>query len=639
MDKIHRKRDRDVDNVRKQNQNITFDGQATSSSNSDRSLKTIKSNSFTKRHNHNAVRASGGDMTALKNEIKRLEKDNSPERISSTHSSFQSLDIQAGREEDPEPSDEISYKPSDEIFQANNLKCSNQSMKTARSEFSNMADGINIFNQKNNKHNANNKFNANANVKLKTELSKYKKELQEYTETTKELQEKYIKINQELNDIQNNHDKFLAKRKVATHNESENYTDSSSASSGSEFDLKRKFTQVFHRGNSFAKVLPEDENTSSEENFHALKGKYPSSNENELHCQKNKHISYSPFESCETIIPLKKSKRFSRNKENEVPNDMLFKKKPQRKTKSVAGLKDIYNVLKNVLDDNQEDKNCKALDYMQLQDTIARLKEEQEQFRTIIDEQQHCLTEYQARCTKAQQIMQTQQMEIDKLCSNNKQIEGEITAGIEKLRHKIDCKLKEVSALPHMMREGQFKYDKLGKENHMLMERMRSLQAEANQLKNKIEELNKRKTMAFNRLKAAERDLKIFKNYNTALKHEKRRLQDELQKAREQMENLQSNSKKSMARQRENTEKQRRDLQKRVFELELKLSRSQSSTSGLLQERDRLIAELQTQLNTLVHNFEVSQKHIRVLRRHIYSMSNGQTKNQVATGKILTETA
>lgn len=480
--------------------------------------------------------------------------------------------------------------------------------------------------------------------KLKAELSKYKKELKEYNNTTKDLEEKYLMINYELSEMQQKHDRFVANRKTII-NEEDDDTESSS-STGSEYSLKRKYTQVFHRGNSFLTLL-QNSNSSNENIPRNLKHPPPNCVEGGgQDKKKRKHThhhhhqqEFQEYHGClrhnniniQNNVAAQKqrhqSKRKTENKENETPIDLTSL---QGRSPS-AGLKDIYNVLKSVME-NRDNKNHAPgikdeFNLKELQTTIASLQNEQSQFRNIIQQQQTCLHDYHSRCIKAQQIMQTQQIEIEKLNSNNHQLETEITAGIDQLRVKIDNKLRDVSHLPQMMREEKSKGEKFAKENTALNERLRALQTESAELRLKLDELARRKGMTINRLKAAERDLKIFKNYNTALKHEKRKLCEELQKLKEQLDSVQCNSKRTLARQKEQTEKQRRDLQKRVFELELKLSRSQNSTTSLIQERDSLIAELQTQLNTLVHNFEVSQKHIRVLRRHIYSMSGGSVRS------------
>ncbi|XP_036327977.1 protein Daple [Rhagoletis pomonella] len=543
--------------------------------------------------------ASGGDMATASESL----------HCNSKNSSYQSLSYKS------DPSEE----QSEDAIQIEN----SQAIKATTSDVSNSPDlrsSYHATGKRKSKH-------CEVASKLKAELSKYKKELKEYNNTTKDLEEKYMKINFELNEMQRKHDRFVANRKCKK--ETDAYSDSSS-STGSEFSLKRKYTQIFHRGSSFMTMLPPDCTTSNEniENEYTMQAEDVAA----VAHRKRKLSSASEYASLRlqnSQMPQKRnSKRKSLNKENEAPHHPITHDTEKFHARGqAAGLKDIYNVLKNVLDNNQKTHSLsKSADLKAMHSTIVNLQNEQMQFRNIIKQQQNCLQDYHTRCIKAQHIMQVQQIEIEKLNSNNHQLETEISTGIDQLRHKIDSKLRDVSHLPQIVREEQSKCEKVHKENNALTERVRSLQVEASQLKMKMEELARRKVMTINRLKAAERDLKIFKNYNTALKHEKQKLVEELQKVKDQLDSVQNTSKRTLARQREQTEKQRRDLQKRVFELELKLSRSQNSTTSLIQERDSLIAELQTQLNTLVHNFEVSQKHIRVLRRHIYSMSGGNVR-------------
>lgn len=477
-------------------------------------------------------------------------------------------------------------------------------------------------------------------AKLKAELSKYKQELLEYTNTTKDLEEKYLKINHELSKMQEKHDHFVLQRKSSS-NATEVCSDV--PSTGSEYSLRRKYTQVFHHSNEYVGV---DSNKSPKEEYMVQKYKF----QENRRCRSNIAMGGTRENLRADIINRRKRRVTIENKENEPPDTTDISS--DYKNLHVQGLKDIYKVLKNAIKSNENkngtnntsnctdnngnssndmflsgpsNKNSRS-DVNHLHSTIVSLQSEQERYRTIIKQQHCCLQDYHTRCLKAHQIMQNQQVEIEKLNSNNRQLESEITNSIDKLRIKIETKLRKVSQLPQMMRDEQSKHEKVIKENTILCDRIRSIQSEANQLKIKIEDIGKRKMATLTRLKAAERDLKIFKNYNAALKHEKCKLTDELNKAREQMEALQNLSKRSINRQREQGDKQRGELQKRVFELEMKLSRNQSSTSTLIQERDSLISELQSQLNTLVHNFEVSQKHIRVLRRHIYTM-NGQNSN------------
>ncbi|KAH8385344.1 hypothetical protein KR200_001220 [Drosophila serrata] len=459
--------------------------------------------------------------------------------------------------------------------------------------------------------------------KLKEELSKYKQELKEYNDTTKELEEKYMKINYELNEMQQKHDKFVEGRRKhpTTEVEMESELDpedpfyNSASSATSQMTIRRKSPEVMQSNTSFMTVL----SAQSSYDQLARKKKYSSSSR-----------SSQPQSQQDRRAP-KTSKVYDSRIVETLANRQVKRRKrsleQQKEDMEPSGFKEMYHVLNDVINMPQDRKYTHERDrdagnLGQLLTTIQSLKSEQVQFRSLIQQQHERIADYHTRCVKAQEIMNTQKHEIDKLNANNKQLESSIYHDIDSLRCKIDTKLKSVSHLPKMMREEHTKYEKVMRENCLLADKLHVLQQEAMQLKVKIDELGRRKQAAVNRLKAAERDLKIFKNYNSSLKSEKTRLSRELSSMKDQLEQLQVSSKRQLSRHREQSEKQRRDLQKRIYDLELKLGRSQNSTSSLIQERDSLIAELQTQLHTLVHNFEVSQKHIRVLRRHIYSMTN-----------------
>ncbi|XP_017075812.2 myosin-9 isoform X2 [Drosophila eugracilis] len=443
---------------------------------------------------------------------------------------------------------------------------------------------------------------------LKDELSKYKQELKEYNETTKDLEEKYMKINYELCEMQQKHDNFVSSRAQSSEMDMASKADrdsfySSATSVASQMTIRRKSPKVLQSNTSFMTVL------SAQSSCDEI-GRKKYSSERSNHQTKNHRNKSSLSSHVENVFN-------SRIVETLANRHMRRKKgslEQGDREREPSSFKDVYNVLKDVMNTSQDRKykherdrnrDRDSGDLSELLTTIKSLKSEQLQFRSLIRQQQDRIADYHSRCVKAQDIMSTQKQEIDKLHVNNKQLESSIYHDIDSLRSKIDTKLKSVSHLPKMMRDEHSKYEK-----------------EAMQLKAKIDELGRRKLVTINRLKAAERDLKIFKNYNSALKSEKRKLTQDLSTMKDQLEQLQASSKRQLSRHREQSEKQRRDLQKKIYDLELKLSRSQNSTSSLIQERDSLIAELQTQLHTLVHNFEVSQKHIRVLRRHIYSMTN-----------------
>lgn len=453
------------------------------------------------------------------------------------------------------------------------FKCSDLNMEKSDSD---LGQGFDISD-----HNFevdNNSKQLELNRKLE-ELLKYKNELIECTNNTKVLEEKYMKINSELNEMKQKHTCLINKRNLPC-GDFDTFSDSSSTAT--EYSLQRKCAQIFQVGNSSIHILSNK----------PLKGKNI-----KLQNDNRQNISIPGYGS--------------ENKENLRPShDYSFPNE--------------YSTFKTGID--EQSKSQQNAEVFSLKNTITKLQNESERYCSIIEKQNHTLSDYRLRFVKTQELVEAQQMEIDKLNSNSQQLETEASHAFNQMRHKIEGKLKYVDLLSNEIRAEQVKREHTVKENCTLRERIKITQAEANELKIKLDEMNRRKITTISRLKIAEKDLKIFKNYNAALKQEKQKLNEQMQGMNEQIQNMQNINKRTLNRHREHSEKQRRELQKRIFDLEMKLNNSQNSTTSLIQERDTLIAELQSQLNNLVHNFEVSQKHIRVLRRHIYSICGNNNR-------------
>ncbi|KAM7352652.1 uncharacterized protein ACRADG_005092 [Cochliomyia hominivorax] len=428
----------------------------------------------------------------------------------------------------------------------------------------------------------------NLGKKLKEELSKYRNELRDFTKSTKHLEEKYEKINSELNEMKQKHDHLLNKRNLSC-GDFDTFSDSSST--GTIYSLQRKCNQVFNRSKSFINETQPLKTLNYIDNI-----------------QNEQDLPISDYHNNETED--RKVLLAAQEKENRPPNCL--------NNDYDNNLQNVYLALKHVFDDQA--KSQETCEISALKKTINKLQMESDKFSSIIEQQKSTLNDYRLRFFKTQQLVKEQQLEIEQLNSNNQQLEIDTSIVIEELRHKIETKLKDVNLLSDIIKSEQYKRVQIVNENCQLKERILKIQTEANQLKQKLDEMNRRKMITISRLKVAERDLKIFKDYNMNLKQDKRKLEEEMKTTSKNLENLQNANKRVLLRQREQSDKERRDLQKRIFDLEMKLSRSQTSTTSLIQERDTLIAELQSQLNNLVHNFEISQKHIRVLRKHIYNI-------------------
>lgn len=449
---------------------------------------------------------------------------------------------------------------------------------------------------------AKNPKNQEIGVKIKEDLIKYRNELREYTISTKDLEEKYQRINTELNEMKEKHESLINKRNLPC-GDFDTYSENSSTAT--VYSLQRKCNQIFNANNS----LVRQEKAINYLGDNCIKENISNTNYQKQETENHKVLTSQ--QGKENIAPLQHNINYENNLQN------------------------VYLAIKNVIEDRT--KSQQNADVSSLKRTINKLQNDSEQFISIIEQQNNTLSDYRSRFVRTQKLLKDQQLEIEKLNSGNQQLEVDTSQIIDQLRHKIEIKLRDVNVLSQIIRDEQLKRERVVKENCLLNKRIQTIQAEANQLKIKLDEMNRRKMSTISRLKVAERDLKIFKTYNATLKQEKQKLSEEMKTMSKQVENLQNSNKRSLSRHREQSEKQRRDLQKRIFDLEMKLNRSQTSTTSLIQERDTLIAELQSQLNNLVHNFEVSQKHIRVLRKHIYNMCSNNTRQSLLGNNAFAE--
>ncbi|XP_055839410.1 outer dense fiber protein 2 [Episyrphus balteatus] len=376
------------------------------------------------------------------------------------------------------------------------------------------------------------------------------------------LREKCISLNFEFNQLQERHGDYLTNQSF-----SQNSADDEDYNSDtSDITLERKYTQIF-------------------------------------------------LQSSRPTPPAKK--------QQENGNRILEDK--EKKSHNNKDLKIILKTLKQIVK-TAPVASKDSSEMAKLYETVKNLQEEQENFRNLISSQQDQLNNFQSKYLKAENIIKSQKCEIQKLNFANTQLENELNSNITELKEKLQDKTNEAAHLPQAIKAEKIKVEKLSKQNCELITRVQEVKHELALTRAKLVEAAQKRTTTLTKLKASEKDLKIFKNQNTILKTEKRTLIEELKRLKTLNDELSKRNSHNLTRQKERGESQQRLLQKKILDLELELTRSRNSTSDLVEERDKLIAELHQQLNTLVHNFEVSQKHIRMLRKHIHSMSGNSSE-------------
>ncbi|XP_055916951.1 uncharacterized protein LOC129949481 [Eupeodes corollae] len=173
-----------------------------------------------------------------------------------------------------------------------------------------------------------------------------------------------------------------------------------------------------------------------------------------------------------------------------------------------------------------------------LYETIKTLQSEQEKFRSLINSQELQLNTFQSKYVKAENVIKSQKYEIQKLIHTNTQLESELHSNIDALKAQLEEKTNELANLPQTIKNVKIKAEKLSKQNCELIKRLQEVKYELSLTRAKLVEADQKRGTTLHKLKASEKDLKIFRNQNTILKTEKRTLIEELKRLKTHTEQL-----------------------------------------------------------------------------------------------------
>lgn len=251
-----------------------------------------------------------------------------------------------------------------------------------------------------------------------------------------------------------------------------------------------------------------------------------------------------------------------------------------------------------------------------LNERIRELREEEEEFRTVVCDQQQQIADYRQKYLQAQETVAEQRVQMEKMQLTKCQIEKRIEEDVQKIKVKFQDKLRLLAPLPKMLEDEQFRCQTARQENEDLIAQMATVLAK---LKKAKKELKK-----FTDSKADAKDAKKLQTELDALQRsldktlaEKAEALNQLRMVTHDLEKTKAESMCCMQRAQERAAAIKDALQKRINELEIELAETRAKISMTLADREDVICCMQDQLQNLSANFHDAQHQIQQLKQRM----------------------
>lgn len=251
------------------------------------------------------------------------------------------------------------------------------------------------------------------------------------------------------------------------------------------------------------------------------------------------------------------------------------------------------------------------------------MNEEQIEFKCLMKEQSSQLEEYRNKYLTAQQKVEEQTAQIEKLNMNNKRIEKQINQEVKEIRAKFQEKLSELLQYPRLLENEQLKFAQKCKEKDELESKLLIVCKELKNLKAKSQNNNPEDCKP--QLIKCQQELSQVKKNIEELEKQRNMFCEQLKTTKEDLDTLRSESAKIIARTKERSELIKKQQQEHIDRLEKQLAQCRATACLSVNDREQVIREMQGQLNTLSYSFDAAQKQIKTLKNHIAFMSNENT--------------
>ncbi|XP_048488569.1 CAP-Gly domain-containing linker protein 1-like [Plutella xylostella] len=288
-----------------------------------------------------------------------------------------------------------------------------------------------------------------------------------------------------------------------------------------------------------------------------------------------------------------------------------------------------------------------------LKQCYKEAREEIEELRLLMKEQNEQLQDYRVKYLQAQQLVEEQKKQLDMMDMDNTRISEQINLEIQQVKLKFQEKLQELSPLPDLLRATQLKLkdaqqsqavaehnaEQLARELlicrekiHVLLHEKRASSASATSDSKAVDRgdekliasLNQRITQLTEVNQAMKNEIERLKNnvirMEEACLASDKRLQEKLHECAAlggELDRCRDDAARAMARANERTDTMKKCLQTTVAELERQLAYARAQVSTAHKEREELQARMQCHIKRLNENFEQAQCRIQRLTTQV----------------------
>ncbi|CAH2103240.1 unnamed protein product [Euphydryas editha] len=297
-----------------------------------------------------------------------------------------------------------------------------------------------------------------------------------------------------------------------------------------------------------------------------------------------------------------------------------------------------------------------------LKQCYREAREEIDELRTLMKEQNNQLQDYRVKYLQAQQLVEEQRRQMDMMDMDNTRISEQINLEIQRVKIKFQEKLQELAPIPDLLKATQMKLKDAQQSQAIAEHNAEQLARELNSAREKVHVLlhnslkppekppergADEKQMALlqqriSQLTETNMSLKseierlkanVIRMEESVLANEKR-LQEKMHECAQlggELDRARDEAARALQRANERTETVRKCMQTTVGELERQLASTRAQVKTAEKEREELQCRMQCQIKRLNENFEQAQLRIlglqtqvQTLRRTVSSTGDGE---------------